>query len=194
MKALGPAGLRTRFNATQSHQASKCVGREPTFAALRPIAVEQYANLAFDMGGLQLNVGRRGRQIALVFGHFVFKDQVAAIRVPGQLGNESMILVSIIAPMGEDQVRISRPFEALELLLNPGEMSREEAVAVVSSYDPGGNRLAQKAPGTGPQLLFALAVRAEHGPSHVSRAVAVKQGQQCPAASDVHIVAMGPET
>jgi len=44
-------------------------------------------------------------EIAIVFGDFVFQNQMIAERVPGQLGDQAMVLVCIFAVLGEYQIR-----------------------------------------------------------------------------------------
>src|SRR6202171_4906638 len=43
-----------------------------------------------------------GTQISVVFGNFVFQDEVIAKRVPGQFIEQAMVLVQVMTIVGED--------------------------------------------------------------------------------------------
>ena len=45
-----------------------------------------------------------GAQIAVILWNFILQDQVISKRIPGQLAHKAMILVQVVAAVGEDDV------------------------------------------------------------------------------------------
>ena len=73
--------------------------------------------IALDLapaGGLvQRHEAVRRAEIAIVLGNLVLQDQVVAERIPGQIGDQPMVLMPIVAIVREDQVRDAPPLQAL---------------------------------------------------------------------------------
>ena len=44
-------------------------------------------------------------EVAVIFRDFVFQNQFAAKGVPGEIGNQAMVLVPVVAIMSQDDVR-----------------------------------------------------------------------------------------
>jgi hypothetical protein len=57
-------------------------------------------------------------EVALVLGDLVLQDQVVAEGVPGQLGDQPVVLMAVLQPVGEDQVGGDLALEPLEVLLD----------------------------------------------------------------------------
>src|SRR5579871_493043 len=135
MEALGPPRLPAGLDTPQTHQTAEGIGGEPALAALGAIAIEQYPDLALDERRTEPDVRRRRREIALIFGHLVLEDQVTAEGVPGELGDQPVILVPVVAAVREDYIRHRQGLERLEVLLDGREVRRHEAVTVAARED-----------------------------------------------------------
>src|ERR1700676_844228 len=103
VETFSPPGLTTGLDSTQSHHAAKSLLVEPAFGALRPIAAAENGYLSFHLGTRQCHIGRRGRQVALIFRNFIFHDQMTAECIPSQLRDHTMILMQIGAMMAENE-------------------------------------------------------------------------------------------
>ena len=61
-------------------------------------------------------------------------------RVPGQVGEDPVVLVAVVAVMSEDDVRIERRPDLLEPILNPAPLTREITLPEgAEPYLPPGN-------------------------------------------------------
>ena len=68
-------------------------------------------------------------QISLVLRNFVFQYEMIPKRAPGQLGDYSMILMSIFSSVSEYQIWLDVPAESMESVLNLTPLCREIAVS-----------------------------------------------------------------
>ena len=71
-------------------------------------------------------------EVAVVFRDFVFQNQFAPKSIPGQIGNQAMVLVPVIAVVSQDDVRRKTLLERFEILLDFGALVGEKAVAKAS--------------------------------------------------------------
>src|SRR6267142_1397383 len=185
--------LTARLHATQPHQALERVFVEPRLRALRAIAGQQVTNLCPDMLRAQLHISIRRCEIAIPFRNLILQYQVIAKRVPGQLADEAVVLMSVVAPVSEHQVRPRRTLERLEALLDRRVLGRKVAVAKRVNNDLGALRTAQKAPGTRAHLFRPFGRCGKRNPAH-STAGILEKLQQRAAAAYVNVVAMSSQT
>ena len=68
-------------------------------------------------------------QIPVVLRNLILKDEVVSKGIPGQFAEEPMILVSIVASMGEDQIGRNRRFQFLKDALYALAMVRHKPVS-----------------------------------------------------------------
>src|SRR3954466_5713916 len=90
--------------------------------------------VALDERQLLLDDGFRERhedvwpaEVAVDLRNLVLEDHVVAEGVPGQLAGKSMILMEVVAGVGEDDLRI-RVVQSLEDLLHFASEIRQEAI------------------------------------------------------------------
>ena len=82
------------------------------------------------VGELVATLRQAGAEVAVVLGDLVLQHRVVAPGVPGQLRDQAVVLVPVVAEVGEDEVGRPVTLERLEVLLHPGAGVGEEAVAV----------------------------------------------------------------
>src|SRR5262245_18669397 len=76
-----------------------------------------------------------GSDVAIVFRDLIFEDQVISKGVPSELRYQAVVLVQVLAVVGEDDIRGDRLLERLEELLYLGPQVRKETVLEVSDHD-----------------------------------------------------------
>src|SRR5690606_30221720 len=133
-------------------------------------------------------------EVPVPFGYFVFEDQVVAKQIPGQLTDFAMVLMGIVAPMGEDHVRIDLGSQTLEPGLYLTALVGEEAVLEPAELDPAARRAGKERVGRGCGFLGARADRTQHAPVHLepeSRCDPLEDGA---AGADLDVVGMRTET
>ena len=69
---------------------------------------EQQLDLALEHRGAERHVEVRLAEVAVPLGDLVLEDQVVAERVPGQLADLAVVLVRVVAAVGEDRRRARR--------------------------------------------------------------------------------------
>ena len=57
-------------------------------------------------------------QIAVVLGDLVLQDQVVSERVPGQVGDQAVVLMPVVAVVSEHQIGVELPLQGLEPVLD----------------------------------------------------------------------------
>jgi len=67
-------------------------------------------------------------QVTVVFQDFILKNQVVPECIPGQIRQDPVILVSVIAEMREDDFRFEAGLNLLEPLLNRWPFARKVAL------------------------------------------------------------------
>ena len=66
---------------------------------------------------IQVDKEVRYAKIAVIFRNFIFQDEMVSKGIPGQLTNQTMILMQIMPVMGEDDVWRFLPFQLLKKIL-----------------------------------------------------------------------------
>src|SRR6185295_4126165 len=92
------------FHAAKARQAAEGFFVEPGFRTLRAEMAMQEFDLAAQDFLAEFDIEVRLAQIAIPFRNFVFEDELIAEGVPGELTEEPMILVRILARMGHNHV------------------------------------------------------------------------------------------
>ena len=114
MKAFGKASGRVGFNATQPEQAKKEVFGKPLFAPLRSEKAHERSDLAFGNRFGERDKKIRLAQVRIIFGNLVFHDEMITKGIPGKLAKKTMILMQIMAKVGEDEIGNKGAFEIFE--------------------------------------------------------------------------------
>ena len=174
--------------------ARKQVGGEPGLARLGGEVLQEQVDLAIESrrreGGEE--VGRS--EIAVVLRDLVLQDEVVAPGVPGQLGDEPVILVPILPVVGEDEVRGELAASAPRTRLSPRRRSREGS----RPGSPGRSTFAVVTPSRNAAAdarasaaRSGVAQKTTHSTSRL--AVLGDEAQDRPAAADLDVVGVGAE-
>src|SRR5579862_3385193 len=104
--------------------------------------------------------------------------------VPGQIADYTMVLMTVVAIVGEDQVRIQFLvfLHSLQRLLDLGSVVGKESVAKSFYDDLLAFGFLQKKLGAVPGFAFAFGVRAEDNPAHIHVGITGEQLQDGAAA------------
>ena len=97
--------------------------------------LEQIIDLAFIQRRLQRHEQIGPPHVAIVLRNFVFEDQMISKGVPSQFRQQSVVLVRIAVPVGENQVRIHLTLQLLEEILYLAPAVRQETVPVILEND-----------------------------------------------------------
>ena len=101
--ALGAA-----LDATQPGQPEERLRAEPVSVALGRVRRDQQVGLLPSGPCRDVDVEVRPAQVAVELGDLELEDQVVAERLPGQLADEPVVLVEVVAVVGQDEVRRDR--------------------------------------------------------------------------------------
>jgi hypothetical protein len=113
-------------------------------------------------------------------------------RVPGQLAREAVILVQIVAGVGEHEVGLGQLLQPFERLFDRAAEVGEEAVAEVV-HDDLCTGLAEERGRALPGLVLAAAGGRENDPGHLEAGDAAREREQGRAAADLDVVGVAPE-
>ena len=173
--------------------ATKCLIRKPASSSLARKVVGDGFDLPLELCLRQWYEEIRIAEITVVFRNFVFEHEVIAKGVESKLGQQSMVLMSVALPMGQDERRIEIAFDGLEAVLDVGDLGGEISVAEPKHLDlflrhtlkDGGRAVAR----LGPTLVIA----AENDPSHDETGHLVSDAQNGSAAADLDVVGVGTQ-
>src|SRR5207237_8618965 len=125
-KGLGIATFARK--AAKPEERAKGLLVEPVLASLAGEHTERI-QLPGDVIRLHWNVEVGLTEIAIPFRYFIFPDLMRPERVPGQLVDQAMILMSVVARMSQNEIRIGRLQELFKELLDEiGRASCRERV------------------------------------------------------------------
>src|ERR1700730_2615006 len=93
------------LHSAQPNNGLKRIFRKPVFLYLSFENVEDMFNLltAHRFSQLHKEVGLS--QVTIIFWNFVFQNEFASKGIPGQIGDQTMVLVPVVAIMSQDDVR-----------------------------------------------------------------------------------------
>src|SRR5437016_3738046 len=108
--------------------------------------------------------------------------------IPREVADSAMILMSIIAVMGKNQIRIYIPLYFFKEFFNLRPIIGKEAITEVPDYYLLSLRIFKKERCAGPGFPLAFAARAEDYPNNVQISVARKQLQNRAPAANLNII------
>ena len=98
---------RARHSMPRRRASARNVsGSNQSFVALRREMLVQQRDLALERSLLDRLIEVGPSQVAVPLGDLVFEDQVIAEGIPGETRDFAMVLVGVIATMGEHDLRI----------------------------------------------------------------------------------------
>ena len=113
---------------------------------------------------------------------------MVAESVPGELGDQAMVLVGVVTAGDEDEVGRDRALEVLEHLLDLGPSPGEEPIPERLEHDGGLLDVLQERRGAADRLPFPDARGRQDDPSDVQREAAGGQVEDGPATADLDVV------
>src|SRR5256885_2389026 len=134
-------------------------------------------------------------QVAIRLGDLVLRNQVIAERLPGDVRDDPVILVAVVAAMGENHVRRERSLDRFEHLLDLAQGGGEVPVAELVDVYPAGSSPGQELAGALPGLALAgSSGTAKDDPMTVHVAPGGEQGEDRAATADLDVVGVRAKT
>ena len=153
-------------------------------------------DLAVDGRVVEVDEDVRPAEVAVVLRDLVLEDQVVPPRVPGELADEPVVLVEVVAVVREDQIGPDLTLELLEEPLHVLAAIREERVGKAAERDL--ERIAVAADERPCALLRLprppLVLAADDDPVDAKGVVRALEPHQRPAAADLEVVRVGAES
>jgi hypothetical protein len=113
--------------------------------------------------------------------------------VVSQFGNQPVILVSISAPMGQDQCRVKVGFDRLEVVLDIGTLEGEIPIAKPAYIDPFVNNTLKELRCAVSGFSFANFGCTEDYPSHCQVGELRDKAQNGSTATNLNVIGMGTQ-
>jgi hypothetical protein len=129
VECLGVAIDCSTLYSTKSEQAEESLFAEPVLPPLCSENVEQPFAFAPGRARAQGHVQVRLAEISVPLRNLVLENELVTEGVPRQVGHYSVVLVPVVARVGEDDIRSKLASQTLERILDRIEMGREIAVA-----------------------------------------------------------------
>src|SRR5271154_4587086 len=104
VKSFGISAGSVAFHPAQPHEREKSFLVKPT---LGPLGLERIHNdlyLPLILLRLKWNKHVRPSHVAVVLRNFIFQNHMISKRIPGQLPNQTMILMSVPSVVREDEI------------------------------------------------------------------------------------------
>src|SRR3989344_5523455 len=190
IESLGVAAGGVRFDTPDSEERQKSVLREPVFLPLRLVTAHEMIQLATAESLVELDEKVRRPHVSVVLEYLVFKDQVIAKAVPREFRDEPMVLMQIVAIVGEDQVRLHSAPQFFEIVLDLLADVREEAVLEVLDDDLARTRARQEKRRALLRFPGALRIGTEDHPVKLQVRVVLNELENGSTAADLDVVAM----
>src|SRR5689334_5264687 len=181
------------LHAAKPHQSQESFLLEPVFALLGAEGLEQKPQL-FPVNSVFERNEEVGRShIAVVLRDLILQNHVVPEGVPGQLRDQAVVLMRILAVMGEDEIRRDLPLQLLEhrldLAADVGQKAVRESLQEqkLQAFGTGKQR-------SGPaRLLLPFSDSAEYHPVELAVGILPGQLENGPPAPDFNVVGMASE-
>jgi len=180
----------------EAHRGEERLPREPVLVALALEDAPDRLDLVLHVIGVEGDVDPRPSEVAVPLRDLVLEDQLVAEGVPRQLGHRPVVLMQILAVVGQHEVG-REGLQRLEEGLDLGPLHREVPVAEVLQHHLRRARAplesGQEARRRGARLLAAPPGGGEDHPDDARlRALAHEPEHRRPGA-DLDVVAVRPE-
>ena len=193
MKAFSKASGRVRFDAAQTEQPEKEVFGKPLLAPLRSEKAHQRPDLAFGHGFGERHEEIRLAQVRIIFGNFVFHDEVITESIPGKLAKKPMILMKIMAKVGKDEVGNKGAFEIFEGFFYGRANIGQKAVAKRFDDDPVIFNPAEECSRASFRFCCAVGIGTEDEPVDFEFRALPNQFEYGPPATDLNVITVSAE-
>lgn len=136
----------------------------------------------------------RSSHVAIELGNFILENQVISKGIPGQVADDTMVLMEVMAIVGKNQVRLAGPLQLLKLFFDFASNIGEKATTKLLDR----NSLVLGKPEESTRAFFRLRSAgtfcAEHNPTDRDVGMIRKQFQNRPATSDLNVVRVRSQT
>ena len=187
-KRLGIPLGGDRFHAAKPHEAQEGLTVEPVLARLAGEVLLEEHELLFDDRSSQRHVDVGPTKVPVDLGNLILENQVVPEGVPGEFACQPVILMEVVAGVGEHDLRIDPQLQRLEEIFDLCARIGEKAVAEPVHLDPGGSEPGKKGSGAPPGLLLSFSGRREHDPVDLEGRVRAGERQQRSATPDLDVV------
>ena len=129
IERLRSSGIRSTLDSTDSMHGPETLGGEPMLGGLSSKMLQKQFNLAGANFLRERQKNVRAPKISIVLEDLVLQDQMISERIPGQIGQNAVILVTIVAQMSEDDLRFEAGFDFLKPIFDRGPFAWKIALA-----------------------------------------------------------------
>lgn len=133
-------------------------------------------------------------EVAVIFGNFIFENQMVSKGVPSQIGNEAMVLVTVIPKMRENQVWSNVGLQGFKKVLDQGALEWKVAVSEIFCDDVRFGRIAQEHAGALFGFEIARLIGGKNNPPHRKAGQLTGQADDGTTAADFDVIAVGSQT
>ena len=181
------------LDAADAEQRIEQIFSEPVFVTLRNKTLLDMVSLLSANSLVEVYEYIRGSEITVIFRNLVFENHVISERIPGELRNESMILMEIIPKVRKDEIGGKIALQLFKRLLDRWPGIGKEPVTEVLHLDRRFSRPAKEKIGRSLRFPGSFRGTAEDNPTDLEIAVAIQQRQESTTTSDFDVVRMRAE-
>jgi hypothetical protein len=192
VKGLSVLSGGIRFHSSNPQDSPKRLFRKPLIVGLGSEVLSDELELLLTNLLVEIGKDVRRPEVRIVLGNFVLQYEMVPERVPGQLRDQSMILMQIHSMVGEYQLRIDLALQFLEVGFYFISDIGEEPVFEFLDDNRPPLGACKESGGAHPSLFFSIFACAEDYPIDKNVLVLADQLEDGPAAANLDVVAMGP--
>jgi hypothetical protein len=191
MKGLRMTGCRIAFDTTQPQESEKQIPVKPLARPLRRKTLHQHIDLAVSRHAGEWDIDIRMRKITLKLRDLILEYGVIAEGIPSQLGNHTMVLVTVVQKVSKNQIGPQTRLERLEALLEIRPAVGKEAPAKLSEVDFA--LRPQHAGRCSVGFCVAFSLAGEYMPHEPQLWITRLKFHESAAAANLDVIAMGSE-
>ena len=157
VKRLGVPTRRAALHPAKPHQAHEGLGRKPVLVALGAESRLEISRLTCAERFRQRHEAIRLAEVAVELGNLVLQNEVVAKRVPGEIREHPVILMTVVPVVREDEIRIGFLLQLLEDRLDVSAFVRKESISKLLGNDSRSTGAFEKQPGASSRFQLARA-------------------------------------
>jgi len=184
---------RIRFDAPETLQSQEGILGKPLLGALGSKRLADISGFSFTSLAIQTHEEIWRAEIAIIFRDFVLQDEVVAKRIPSQFTDHSVILVKVIAVMGQNQIRLKLSLELFKFRFQAFVQRGKIAVTVAAKNDFPGLCCDEEQFRSPYRFPLSNGRAAKYIPVNFAIRLFVKEAENCAATSDFDVVGVRPQ-
>lgn len=181
------------FDAADTHEAEEGFGIKPEAFCLGGEVFHEVLGLSAGEEVGDFDVGVWSVEVAVELGDFVFEEGVVAPGIAGEFADDAVVLVEVVAIVGENEVGVEEAFEGFEFVLDLGLLGGKVAVAEGVEDDFLFAGALEELAGTALGLGVAEVVGTEDGPPDFGFRAQLQELEDGAAGADFDVVAVCAE-